>query len=137
MGKPELASDPRYVDNVNRLENNEELDQMIGEWVASSSADDALTQLEEANIPSSKIYTAADIAADKHYQARKMVTMVDDPLHGPVMHPGVVPMIDGIERDSQIRWTGPRVGEHTDELLSELLKLSSDDVAALRRDGTI
>ena len=137
MGKPDLATDPRYISNVNRLENNEELDRMIGEWVASSSADDALTLLEEANIPSSKIYTAADIAADKHYQARKMVTMIDDPLHGKVMHPGVVPMIYGIERDSQIRWTGPSVGQHTDEVLSELLKMSPDDVAALRKEGTI
>ena len=137
IGQPELASDPRYIDNPNRVANNSDLDRIIGEWASATTAEEALAQLEEVNIPSSKIYTAADIAADKHYQARKMVTMVDDPLHGQVMHPGVVPMVDGLDRDSQIRWTGPSVGQHTDEVLTELLDLSDADLSALRHDGTI
>ncbi len=137
ISKPEIATDPRFIDNPNRLENNAELDRMIGEWVASTTADTALSQLEEANIPSSKIYTAADIAADKHYKARKMVTMVDDPLHGPVMHPGVVPVVDGLDRDSQIRWTGPSVGQHTDEVLTDVADLSPAELEKLREAGTI
>ncbi|MEM8973397.1 MAG: CoA transferase [Pseudomonadota bacterium] len=137
MGQPELASDPRFIDNPNRLENNAELDRIIGEWVRATTSDEALAQLEQANIPSSKIYTAADIAADQHYRARKMVTMIDDPLHGKVMHPGVVPMIDGLDRDEQIRWTGPSVGQHTDEVLKDLLNMNHDELGALRQSGII
>ncbi|MGI9425565.1 MAG: CaiB/BaiF CoA transferase family protein [Hyphomicrobiaceae bacterium] len=137
MGQPQLADDARFVDNPARLKNNDTLDDLIAGWVRGFAADEVLALLDDANIPSSKIYTAADIAADRQYRARKMVTMVDDPLHGPVMHPGVVPMIDGVDRDELIRWSGPPLGQHTVEVLSQLIGLSEADISALREAKTI
>ncbi|MGI9409973.1 MAG: CoA transferase, partial [Hyphomicrobiaceae bacterium] len=109
----------------------------IAAWVAGQPADTALALLDEANIPSSKIYTAADIVADPQYRARKMVTTVDDPLHGSVMHPGVVPLVDGLDRDEQIRWTGPAVGQHSDEVYRDLLAMDAAEIESLRKAGTI
>ena len=137
MHQPELADDPRFINNRARLENNEEIDRLIAAWAAGQPADTALAQLDEANIPSSKIYTAADIVADPQYQARKMVTTVNDPLHGEVMHPGVVPMVDGLDRDEQIRWPGPSVGQHSDEVYRDLLAMDDAEIESLRKAGTI
>lgn len=137
MGQPELASDPRFADNQARCENVIELDRLIGAWVAGQSADDALEKLDAVNIPSSKIYTIADVAADEHYRARKMVTEVEDPHFGAVLHPGVVPVVAGQDRDAQIRWVGPEVGEHTDGVLADLLGLDAAQIAAHRDSGVI
>ena len=137
MGQPDLASDPRFDTNPARLSNNDELDAIIGKWVASQDADVSLDQLDDANIPSSKIYTVEDIANDEQYRARKMVTTVDDPIHGEVVHPGVVPLVEGQDRDAQIKWAGPTVGQHTDDVLSELLGLGPDDISRMRASGLV
>jgi crotonobetainyl-CoA:carnitine CoA-transferase CaiB-like acyl-CoA transferase len=137
MGQPELATDPRFKNNQVRCENVIELDRLIGQWVGSLTADEALEKLDEVNIPSSKIYTIADIAADEQYRARKMVTEVEDPHFGTVLHPGVVPVVAGLDRDAQIRWTGPDIGEHTDEVLAEVLGLDEDAIAQRRSSGLV
>jgi len=137
MGQPQLAVDPRFCDNQVRCENVVELDRLIGEWVATLDADAALDKLDAANIPSSKIYTIADIAADEQYLARKMVTEVEDAHFGTVLHPGVVPVVAGQDRDAQIRWTGPDIGEHTNSVLSEVLGITPEAIAAKRDAGLI
>jgi crotonobetainyl-CoA:carnitine CoA-transferase CaiB-like acyl-CoA transferase len=137
MGQPELANDPRFCDNQVRCENVVELDRLIGEWVATHDADVALEKLDDVNIPSSRIYTIADIAADEQYRARKMVTEVEDAHFGTVLHPGVVPVVAGQDRDAQIRWTGPGIGEHTDSVLSDVLGLTADTIATNRKSGLI
>jgi crotonobetainyl-CoA:carnitine CoA-transferase CaiB-like acyl-CoA transferase len=137
MGAPQLADDPRFSDNQARCENVAELDRLIGDWVVTLDADVVLEMLDDVNIPSSKIYTIADIATDAQYRARKMVTEVQDAHFGTILHPGVVPMVAGQDRDAQIRWTGPEIGEHTESVLSEVLGLSPEKIAADRQSGLI
>jgi crotonobetainyl-CoA:carnitine CoA-transferase CaiB-like acyl-CoA transferase len=120
-----------------RCENVVELDRLIGAWVATQSAEEALEKLDQVNIPSSKIYTIADVAADEQYRARKAVTEVEDPHFGTVLHPGVVPVVAGQDRDAQIRWTGPEIGQHTGEVLGELLGLDEAAIASKRESGLI
>lgn len=135
MGQPELAGDPRFQGNQARVEHVEELDRIIGDWTRTMSSDDLLDVLAEADIPSSLVYTAADIADDPQYRARDMVQEVDDPHFGQVLQAGIVP---GVPEDpGGVRWTGPDIGAHTDEVLGELLGLSAADIAALRADKAI
>ena len=137
MGAPALATDARFANNQARLANNDELDRLIGAWAVTLDADAMLARLDEVNIPSSKIYTIADVAADQQYRARDMVAEIVDPKLGAVLHPGVVPVVEGVDRRAQIRWAGPEVGQHTDEVLRGLLGLDAAAVAALKSEGVI
>ncbi len=137
LERPDLARDPRFGSNPDRVANNDTLDEIIGAWVMAREADDAITALEQANIPASKVYTAADIVADAQYKARGMVTEVTDPRLGKTLHPGVVPVVAGLDRDSQIRWTGPAVGAHNFEVYGELAGLSADQISALQDEGVV
>jgi formyl-CoA transferase len=137
MGRPELAEDPRFSDNPSRLRNVAELDRLIGHWTETRSIDEVLELLEASNIPSSKVYTVADIAADEQYRHRRMVTEFRDAALGPLLHPGVVPLVQGLDRDAQIRWAGPEVGEHNAEVYGGLLGLSPAAVRDLQRRGVI
>ncbi|MEZ5842466.1 MAG: CoA transferase [Hyphomicrobiaceae bacterium] len=137
MGQPELASDPRFIDNPARCTHIDELDAIIGGWVAGLDAEAVLALMDQGNIPASRIYTVADIAADKQYRARDMVVEVADPLLGGVLHPGVVPVVEGLDRTAQIRWPGPAVGQHTSEVLADLLGYDEARISALREEGII
>jgi formyl-CoA transferase len=138
MGQPDLAEDPRFIDNPARCANRVEIDSLIGAWVAGLTAAEAIDQLEGANIPASKVYTIEDIAADPQFKARDMITPVADPAFDrPVLHPGVVPVVSGLERTSQIRWPGPNVGQHNTDVYGGLLGLSAVEIATLKEKALI
>ena len=84
--------DSRFADNPARVANIEAIDAIIADWTRARPAADILAELEVAQIPSSKIYSAADIMADPQYKARDAVRSVPDPVHGQdVLHPAPVP----------------------------------------------
>lgn len=137
MGQDELAGDSRFRDNPARLANVAELDRLIGTWTATLDIESVLARLEAANVPASKVYTVADITEDPQFRARRMVTEVDDPAFGHLLHPGVVPVVEGLDRDSQIRWPGPGVGAHNAEVYSGLLGMDAMDIEVLRGKGLV
>ncbi len=134
MGQPHLAQDPRFTGNALRVRNVDALDALIGEWTKGHEAAELDRMLAEADIPSTKAYTAAEIAADAQFRSRGMVREVADPLFGRVLHAGIVPHVP--DDPGAVRWPGPAVGAHSDEILAEI-GLSADEIAALRSEGVV
>jgi formyl-CoA transferase len=128
IGRPDLADDPELADNTGRVKRTEELDRVIGEWAAGVGLEEALAVLEAAEVPSGRIYSIADIAADLHFQARGMIER-----HRlgerELLLPGIVPKLSATPGGT--RWIGPRLGEHTDAVLSEA-GYSREEIAKLR-----
>jgi crotonobetainyl-CoA:carnitine CoA-transferase CaiB-like acyl-CoA transferase len=118
IGRPDFLEDARFTDNRSRCLNREPLDAAIGAWTASYTAADAEAILNQKDIPNSKVFTAADCATDEQFLYRGMVREVDDPLLGTVLHGGVVPHFP--EDPGAVRWAGPSLGAHTNEVLAEL-----------------
>ncbi len=137
MGRPELASDPRFVTNADRVANRDELDAIIGAWMASRSVADLERALEEAQVPASRVYTIKDCADDPQFRARGMVQPVDDPQLGEVLHPGVVPKFCDQHGAGGICWSGPELGAHNADVYMKLCGLSADDLARLQAAGVI
>jgi formyl-CoA transferase len=134
MGQPELAQDPRYRGNRLRVQHVEDLDRAIGAWTKAHAAADLNRMMAEADIPATLIYSAADIAKDRQFLARGMVREVTDPQFGAVLQAGIVPHVPNDPGD--VRWPGPLVGQHTDEILQEL-GLGAAEIAALRSEGVV
>lgn len=134
--RPDLAEDERFCDNPGRVENVLHLDDAIAAWAASKDAKDVERILAVANIPSTLIYTIEDCAKDPQLQARGMIRPIQDPNFGEVLHPGVIPKVSG-SGDTGIAWPGPDVGAHTDEVLSDILKLSDQEIQSLKNEGAI
>ncbi|WP_066906873.1 CaiB/BaiF CoA transferase family protein [Millisia brevis] len=122
IGRPDLADDPALATNAGRWERRDELDAAIGRWTRERSRDEVLRLLDEAQVPSGPIYTAADIVADEQYAARNMIQYLDvdtgEAAPRRVGFPGIVPVIGGVSLP--IRTVGPDLGEHTDQILGEL-----------------
>jgi crotonobetainyl-CoA:carnitine CoA-transferase CaiB-like acyl-CoA transferase len=121
IGQPGLADDARYIDNRARCAHAKELDAMIAAWTRTLPASEAEARLEAAEVPASKLFDVADIAADKHLRARGAVLDVDDPLIGRTLHFGPAIRFDGEQPDDFLAWTGAEAGAHTEYVLRTLL----------------
>ena len=123
IGRPELAADPAYATNGLRCANRTPLDEAIAAWTLTQPAKDAEEILDAAEVPCSRLFDIADCAADPHFQARKAVQTIEDPLIGRTLHPGPVIRMDGDDPGAVVRWPGPAAGAHNDHVLHELLGL--------------
>ena len=134
MGRPDLAGDPALVHNAGRSARAEELDAAISSWTARFELDEVLKKLHQAEVPAAPIYSIADIVKDAHYQARRMIEKVRTQDGDEVLLPGIVPKLS--DTPGETRWPGPRLGQHTAEVLREL-GYDDDRQRALREKGVI
>ena len=117
IGRTDLADDPALATNDGRVRRTQELDRVIGEWTARHDLDTVLEVLDKAEVPSGRIYSIADIVADMHYQARGMIER-HKLGEKELLLPGIVPKLS--DTPGATRWIGPKLGEHTGEVLAGL-----------------
>jgi len=134
MGDPDLAADARYATHGARGQNQAELDARIADFTATLGSA-ALEELLLAHaVPFGKIYTAEEMLADEHFQARESIAHVPHPVLGEVAMQNVFPRLS--RTPGQIRWAGPSMGQHTAEVLVEL-GLPSSEIESLREAGVV
>lgn len=134
MDRPDLAADPKFVSHAARGTNQAELDQIIAAWTRTWSLADLLALLEEKGIPSGRVFRAPDMLEDPQYQARGAIVETDHPVFGRIKMQNAFPRLS--ETPGRVRWPGPALGEHTDQVLGEL-GLAADKIADLRARGVI
>ena len=134
IGRDDLANDPTLTTNAGRVPRTAELERAIEDWTRARDLDAVLAILEKAEVPACRIYDAADIVNDEHYRARGMIEQHQLPDGKPVKLPGIVPKLSATP--GATRWLGPKLGEHTDEVL-ERLGYDATARADLKRRGAI
>lgn len=141
IGRDDLANDPALADNAGRTIHTEKLDAAIGQWTGANKLDHVLAVLDKADVPAGRIYSIADIVSDLQYQARGMIEkhkLGDNDCSGEsgaeVWLPGVVPKLS--ETPGGTKWVGPKLGEHTAEVLAAA-GYDSAALADLKKRGII
>jgi crotonobetainyl-CoA:carnitine CoA-transferase CaiB-like acyl-CoA transferase len=135
LGQPELPHDPRFVSATERPKHIDVILGLVTEWFAARPFEKAVEELRAHDIPHSPIMSMADIFADPHYRAREMIIDVPTEGLGSLPQPGVVPKLS--LTPGRVTHAGPAMGRDTDEILSGLLDLPSDEIASLRAQGVI
>ncbi|WMS43427.1 CaiB/BaiF CoA-transferase family protein [Acuticoccus sp. MNP-M23] len=135
MGKPELATDPKFATHTARGEVQAELDNMVSDWTSTLKLDDLEEVLAEAGVPAGLIYTAPEMMADRHFQAREAIVEVPAPVFGSLKMQNVAPRLS--ETPGHIRHAGPDLGEHNDAVLKDILGMADDKLADLKSRGII
>ncbi|WP_254810201.1 CaiB/BaiF CoA transferase family protein [Natronosalvus amylolyticus] len=135
IGRPELKDDPRFETNEKRLENVEELDAIIGDWMAEHTREDILEIFEEHDATIAPVYNVADILEDDHYREREAVVEIDDPDLGTAAVQNTIPKFS--ETPGDVDYLGPDLGAHNDEIYGEFLSYDADVLAELEQEGVI
>lgn len=134
-GVERLAADERYRTNAARVQNRETLIPEVREILKSRSKSWWIAELEKAGVPCGSINSLDEVFSDPQVQARSMITTVEHPAAGPIPLVGSPMKFSGTPAGS----TGapPLLGQHTEQVLGELLGLQQDQVARLRETGVI
>ena len=137
IGRPELGDDPRFRGVVSRLEHGDEINAIVSTWVGEHTVEEVLAILgpDGAGVPCAPVYTVDQLVDHPQLVARGMIERVPHPKLGEMLVPGVV--IKMSETPGAIRTLGPELGQHTDDVLTELLGLSGDEIARLRAEQVI
>lgn len=132
--REDLANHPEMADNAGRVIHQETIDQAISEWCAQHSSKEIIAILEEHRVPVGPIYNVEDMFEDPHYQARNMFEKVE--IDGKPLHiPALIPKLRSTPGKTD--WSGPKLGEHTGEVLGDLLNLSDNEISDLKTKGVI
>ncbi len=136
MGRPELASSSTYGDQKVRLEHRHDVNEIVRDWCGSLTRDQVLERCYATGAPAGPLNNIADIFGDRQFHARRNLTAVDDTSVGEtIMVPSVIPQLS--ETPGTIRHLGPQLGEHTEEVLRELLGMDDEQIAELRNKHVI
>ncbi|WP_188206790.1 CaiB/BaiF CoA transferase family protein [Alkalibacillus aidingensis] len=135
IGREDLADDPRFADNKGRAAEADFLDKAIESWTKTVDLDTAVTTLDEAHVPAGPIYNIEDIIKDPQYQAREMIQEFDLSEDEKIKMPGIVPKFS--KTPGKTKWLGPDLGEHTENVLSDILGLDKPKIEELKDKGII
>ena len=135
MERSDLIDDERSATSPARAQNHGFLDPIISEFMATMTRDVAVGKFNAHGVPVAPVYTAEDVFADPHIEARGMLMPIDDPEVGTYRFARTAPMLE--ENAELPRNPAPALGQHTREILEGLLDYSSSEVDALRDHGVV
>jgi benzylsuccinate CoA-transferase BbsF subunit len=119
VGKPELASDPRFVNLAARLKNRAQLDSAVQEWTQARTAEEVMTKLQAAGVPAGVVQSGADLLKDVQLRHRNYFASFADSLIGPFEIPRSGFLFRGMDEEP-LRLPN-RFGSDNDQILGELL----------------
>jgi formyl-CoA transferase len=134
MERPDLLENPLYSTMRARLENDESLDAIIRDWFHSLNYKELKEIADRNGVPVSLVYSIGDIFNDPHYAARENIVETPHPTLGTIKMPGIVPKFS--ETPGEIKWIGPKLGEHNQEIYFEL-GLNHFELEELKNKGVI
>jgi len=135
MGRPELMSDERFKDNASRLEHVEELDQIIGDWMADKGVDEVMSIFEEHQVAGAPVNDTEQIANHPHFRARNVFQQMDDPDLGVTSTTQVHPRLS--RTPGGVRHLGGRIGQDNESFYLQEVGLTSSEFERLQLDGVI
>ncbi len=135
VGHPELAEQEWFANHTGRLQHQDELDEVIGAWVAERDADEVVATFGAAGAAIAPILDIAGIFEDPQFAHNESVTTVEDPVLGPVRMQNLVGRLSATP--GQVRTTGPALGQHNEEILGGLIGYGEAELRHMAEEGVI
>jgi len=118
IGRPDLKTDPRFLDNDARVQNKDELDNILQAFIGARTQEENLALFEQAGVTAGPVCSVADLVDHPFVAGREaIVNLEDDELGSVAMH-NIIPRLS--KSPGGFRRPAPGLGEHTAEILSEI-----------------
>ncbi len=136
MGRPELASSGLYGEQKTRLENRHDVNEIVRDWCGSLTREEILQRCFATGAPAGPLNNIADIFGDRQFHARRNLVAIDEQdLGETIVVPAVIPRLS--ETPGKIRHLGPKLGQHTEEILEGLLGMGKEEISGLKKKRVI
>jgi formyl-CoA transferase len=134
IGREDLLADPRCADAPTRWQHRDMLNEIARAWTSARTKHEVMAALGKAGVPCGAVLDTGEVLDDPHLNARGAIATFDHPTRGRFRVPGCPVRLSASEA---VTTPPPLAGQHTAEVLAEVLGLSSDDVAELRGRGVV
>ena len=135
LGRPDLAKDPRFDTEARRVQNRDALIPLLNAELGRRPAAEWLERLDRAGVPAGRIMSVAEVCESPHLKARGMTVTLAHPKAGPITVMGVPIRLWGTPGAASA--PPPLLGQHTEEILTRLLRMPRARVERLRAAGAI
>ncbi len=135
VGRPDLLDDPRSADGTSRAANEGFLQPIIEAWMEDKTREEVVYTLNAAGMPTGPVYTAKDVFTDPHFRKRGMLVDIDDPEVGTYTFARSTPHLSSAPEIANE--PAPALGQHTREILEEVLGYSRDEVNRLASEQVV
>jgi crotonobetainyl-CoA:carnitine CoA-transferase CaiB-like acyl-CoA transferase len=135
MGREDLAEDERYLTTDARVVHMEEVDKLVGDWVATMTKTEAEGAAQRHHIPTAAVRDLEEVVNDEHLHQRGMLQWIDHPVVGRIAAPHSPIKMHGVE--PMALTLNPEIGEHNDSVYGEWMGLDEAEIASLREEGAI
>jgi len=134
IGRDDLIDDPRFATPESRYIYRKEIDNFLSEWTKQHNKIEAMEILGKAGVPAGAVMSSKELINDTFLQERGMFTVMDHPVRGDILMPGFP--IKMTESHVPME-ASPILGQHTDEILTQVLNMSGEEISKLRESGAI
>lgn len=136
INRESLLSDPVFRDNYDRVKAHKKVKKIVEEWAEKKTVKEIVDFLLSNKIPCAPIYTVKDVVEDDHIaNSRRMIREIDHPIAGPMKVIGSP--VNLSETPPEVLTPAPLLGQHTVSVLNDILKLTEDDIALLKKEKVI
>lgn len=135
LGLLDLIEDSRFADNALRTENHAALEPLLAEVLADKTVAEWCEVLVQAGVPSGPLCDVGEVFNDEQIAAREMIVEIDHPIAGRQAMPNSP--LKFSQTPIQLQRPAPLLGQHTEEVLRDMLDLGTDEITGLRADGVI
>ena len=134
IGREDLLADPRFADAKARYQHREALEEITSAWTRTRGKQEVMAILGKAGVPCGAVQDTGEVLDDPHLNARGQIHTIDHPTRGRFRLPGCPVRLSASEAPTT---PAPLAGQHSAEILTDVLGLSKDDVAALQQRGVV
>jgi formyl-CoA transferase len=135
IGRKDLTTDPKFIDNPARVENSVECNGIVGAWIEQHTRDEVIEHFDKFGVAYSAVFDMEDAFRDIQYRARKAMVRVPDRDLGEAVVQNVVPKFSATP--GSVDFLGPAMGAHNEEIFCGELGLSKERLAELKAAGII
>ena len=135
IGNPALTEDSRFATLLARKENEEDLDSLVEEWTSNQTAEEVMTRLQNSGIAAGLVADAEDLVQDPQLNYNQRYWLMEHPEIGTAYHFG--PPFFLTRTPAQRRSPSPCLGEHTEYVCKEILKMDDTEFINLLNEKVL
>ncbi len=135
IGRKDLTTDPKFIDNSARVINSVEVNGIVGDWIEKHTRDEVIEQFDKFGVAYSAVFDMEDAFRDIQYRAREAMVRVPDSDLGEAIVQNVVPKFSATP--GSVDFLGPHMGAHNEEILGGELGLTKERLKELKDSGVI